>query len=159
MADIPKLYRVILQVSDLDKGADFYSRLLGTEGRRIYGGFRHYFDCGEVILALVDPSADEEKARPNPDNIYFSVQDLEAVHARAKELGCLSTGDVHGETPLGRKIVLRIRSIRKSDLFCRGVDRLYGKLKHHTRCYVSNLLHHGGPPSRSSYFDAVADKR
>lgn len=96
MADIPKLYRVILQVSDIDKGADFYSKLLGTEGRRIRGGFRHYFDCGHVILALVDPSADEEKARANPDNIYFSVVDIEAVHDRAKELGCLSTDDVHG---------------------------------------------------------------
>lgn len=105
MSDIPKLYRVILQVSDLDRAAEFYTKLLGTGGRRIYGGFRHYFDCGEVILALVDPSADNETARPNPDNIYFSVTDLEAVHARAKELGCLSTGDVHGE-PAG-EIVTR----------------------------------------------------
>ena len=105
MAEVPKLYRIILQVSDLEQGAEFYSKLLGTEGRRIRGGFRHYFDCGEVILALVDPSADEDKARPNPDNIYFSVNDLAAVHARAKELGCLSTGDVHG-APAG-EIVTR----------------------------------------------------
>ena len=97
MSETPKLYRVILQVSDLDRGAEFYSKLLGTEGRRIRGGFRHYFDCGAVILALVDPSADDEPALPNPDNIYFSVVDLEAVHTRAKDLGCLSTGDVHGE--------------------------------------------------------------
>ena len=97
MSDIPKLYRVILQVSDLDEAAAFYTKLLGTEGRRIRGGFRHYFDCGPVILALVDPSADDEDARPNPDNIYFSVKDLEAVHERARELGCLSSGDVHGE--------------------------------------------------------------
>ena len=97
MSDIPKLYRIILQVSDLDRAAEFYSDLLGTDGRRIYGGFRHYFDCGPVILALVDPSADDEEARPNPDNIYFSVKDLEAVHARARDLGCLSAGDVHGE--------------------------------------------------------------
>ena len=63
MADSPRLYRVILQVSDLDKGAEFYSKLLGTEGRRIRGGFRHYFDCGDVILALVDPSVDDDEAR------------------------------------------------------------------------------------------------
>ena len=97
MADSPKLYRVILQVSDLDKGVEFYSKLLSTEGRRIRGGFRHYFDCGDVILALVDPSADDETARPNPDNIYFSVKDIEAMHARAKELGCLSTENVHDD--------------------------------------------------------------
>lgn len=97
MIDTPKLYRIILQVSDLDQGAEFYTKLLGTEGRRIHGGFRHYFDCGAVILALVDPAADDEEARPNPDNIYFSVTDVEEMHRRAKQLECLSSGDVHGE--------------------------------------------------------------
>jgi catechol 2,3-dioxygenase-like lactoylglutathione lyase family enzyme len=96
MTEIPNLYRVILQVSDIEKGTQFYTKLLGAEGRRIRGGSRHYFDCGAVILALVDVTAEGDKARPNPDNIYFSVNDLEAVHGRATELGCLSTGDVHG---------------------------------------------------------------
>jgi predicted enzyme related to lactoylglutathione lyase len=96
MAEIPNLYRVILQVSDIEKGSEFYGRLLGTEGRRIRGGSRHYFDCGAVILALVDVTAEGVAARPNPDNIYFSVKNLEAAHERAAELGCLSTGDVHG---------------------------------------------------------------
>lgn len=96
MSEIPKLYRIILQVSDLDKGAEFFAKLLGTEGRRIGGGFRHYFDCGAVILALIDPSPNDKEATPNPDNIYFSVEDIEAIHKRASELGCLSTGDVHG---------------------------------------------------------------
>lgn len=103
MNDIPNLYRVILQVSDIDKGAEFYTKLLGTEGRRIRGGARHYFDCGSVILALIDLTGDGEEARPNPDNIYFSVKDLEAVHKRASELGCLSTGDVHG-APAGEMV-------------------------------------------------------
>lgn len=96
MTDVPKLYRVVLQVSDLDRAAKFYSNLLGMEGRSIRGS-RHYFDCGTVILALLDPAGGGEKARPNPDHVYFSVMDLEAVHARARELGCLSTDDVHGE--------------------------------------------------------------
>ena len=103
MDDAPKLYRVILQVSDIERGTEFYTQLLGTEGRRIYGGFRHYFDCGAVILALVDPAADDEKARPNPDNIYFSVKDIKLMHRRAKELECLSSGDVHGE-PAGEVV-------------------------------------------------------
>jgi catechol 2,3-dioxygenase-like lactoylglutathione lyase family enzyme len=96
MTEIPNLYRVILQVSDIEKGAEFYTKLLGTEGRRIRGGSRHYFDCGAVILALVDITAEGDQARPTPDNIYFSVKDLEAIYERARELGCLSTGDVHG---------------------------------------------------------------
>lgn len=105
MNDAPNLYRVIVQVSDIEKGVEFYSKLLGTEGRQIRGGFRHYFDCGAVILALVNPAADDEEARPNPDNIYFSVKDLEAIRKRAGELGCLSTGEVHG-APAG-EIVTR----------------------------------------------------
>lgn len=96
MAD--KLFRVILQVSDLDKAAEFYSQLLDDPGRRIPRASRHYIDCGPVILALVDPAAGGEKAKPLPDKIYFAVGDLEEVYGRASDLGCLSTDDVHGES-------------------------------------------------------------
>src|SRR5881628_2439391 len=97
MAEVPKLFRVTLQVSDLDKAADFYSKLLGTKGRRIHGA-RHYFDCGPVILALLDPTGGGEKARPHPDYVYFSVDDIEKVHERARKLGCLSKELVHEES-------------------------------------------------------------
>lgn len=96
MSDIPSLYRIILQVSDLDRLSEFYTTLLGIEGRRIRGA-RHYFDCGPVILALVDVTAGGEQAKPSPDDIYFSVNDLEAVFERARALNCLSDRDVHGE--------------------------------------------------------------
>jgi len=95
MSDVPKIYRVILQVSDMEKAAKFYSTLLGANGRSIHAS-RYYFDCGPVILALVDPSTvGEGKAKPNADYFYYSVKDLEAVHRRARELGCLSTEMVH----------------------------------------------------------------
>lgn len=94
MAD--KLFRIILQVEDLDKAAAFYAKLLADPGRRIPRASRHYIDCGPVILALVDVSAGGEEAKPLPDYIYFAVGDLDAVYARAKELGCLSSEDVHG---------------------------------------------------------------
>jgi predicted enzyme related to lactoylglutathione lyase len=96
MADAPTLFRVILQVSNLDSAAAFYGKLLDNSGRRIPRASRHYFDCGPVILALVDPSPGGEKAKPSADYIYFAVKDLEALHSRAKELGCLSDEDVHG---------------------------------------------------------------
>jgi len=96
MAGAPALFRIILQVSDLDKAAEFYGNLLADEGRRIPRASRHYFDCGPVILALVDVSAGGEAAKPLPDYIYIAVSDLEDFHARASELGCLSTDDVHG---------------------------------------------------------------
>jgi predicted enzyme related to lactoylglutathione lyase len=96
VAEAPKLFRIILQVDDLDKAEEFYGRLLGDAGRRIPYASRHYIDCGPVILALVDPVIDGEQAKPLPDQIYFSVSDLEKVYARASDMGCLSTDDVHG---------------------------------------------------------------
>ena len=94
MAD--KLFRVILQVDDLDKAAEFYAKLLDDPGRRIPRASRHYIDCGPVILALVDVTAEGEKAKPLPDYIYFAVNNLDQVYARASDLGCLSSKEVHG---------------------------------------------------------------
>jgi predicted enzyme related to lactoylglutathione lyase len=96
MAD--KLFRIVLQVSGLDQAAEFYAKLLNDPGRRIPRASRHYIDCGPVILALVDVSAGGETAKPLPDKIYFAVSDLEQTYARAKELGCLSNEDVHGDS-------------------------------------------------------------
>jgi len=96
MSNAPTLFRIVLQVSDLDKAAQFYSRLLDDAGRRIQRAARHYYDCGPVILALVDPTPGGETAHPLPDYIYFAVNDLEQVYARAVELGCLSRESVHG---------------------------------------------------------------
>jgi catechol-2,3-dioxygenase len=97
MADVPTLFRVILQVSDLDQAEAFYGKLLGDHGRRIPYASRHYIDCGPVILALVDPSIDNETPRPLPDYIYFAVDNLEQIHSRARELNCLAADNVHGE--------------------------------------------------------------
>jgi uncharacterized glyoxalase superfamily protein PhnB len=92
-----KLFRVALQVGDLDKATEFYSKLLDDQGRRIPRGSRHYFDCGPVILALVDVTAGELEPKPIPDYIYFAVSNLEQVYERAKALNCLARDDVHGE--------------------------------------------------------------
>jgi catechol-2,3-dioxygenase len=92
----PQLFRVILQVSNLDQAASFYAQLLGEAGRRIPRGSRHYFDCGSVILALVDQSVGDLEAKPIPDYVYFAVSDLDEIFARARALNCLSGEDVHG---------------------------------------------------------------
>ena len=97
----PPLYRIILQVDNLDKAEEFYGKLLGDRGRRIPRGSRHYIDCGPVILALVDVNGEGIpglEPKPLPDYIYFAVSDVEAVYQRAQELRCLSTEDVHGES-------------------------------------------------------------
>jgi len=95
----PPLYRIILQVDNLDKAEEFYGKLLGDRGRRIPRGSRHYIDCGPVILALVDVNGEGIpglEPKPLPDFIYFAVDNVEAVYQRAQELQCLSTDDVHG---------------------------------------------------------------
>lgn len=97
MADDPKLFRVMLEVADLNAAVEFYSKLLGIEGR-VLRGSRAYFDCGAVILAIIDPTPGDIEPTPNVGDAYFSVKDLEKVHARARELDCLSKEEVHDES-------------------------------------------------------------
>lgn len=122
MAKAPPLFRIILQVADLDQAEQFYGKLLGDSGRRIPRASRHYIDCGPVILALVDPSIDGEQAKPLPDYIYFSVGNLEEIHQRASELDCLSKEDVHGD-PAGEIAVRpwRERSFYVTDPWGNGL--------------------------------------
>ena len=122
MASAPSLFRIILQVPDLDQAEQFYGRLLGDSGRRIPRASRHYIDCGPVILALVDPSIDDQHAQPLPDYIYFSVGNLEEIHQRARELDCLSKEDVHGD-PAGEIAVRpwRERSFYVTDPWGNGL--------------------------------------
>jgi catechol 2,3-dioxygenase-like lactoylglutathione lyase family enzyme len=91
----PKLFRIALQVGDLDKASAFYSRLLDDQGRRIRGS-RHYFDCGPVILAVVDVTAGDLEPKPISDYIYFAVSDLDQAYERARAMNCLAKEDVHG---------------------------------------------------------------
>ena len=93
-----KLFRIALQVADLDQAAAFYSQLLDDEGLRIPRGSRHYFDCGPVILALVDVAKGAgEQPQPTPDYVYFAVNNLAEVFERAKGLGCLAKDRFHDQ--------------------------------------------------------------
>jgi catechol 2,3-dioxygenase-like lactoylglutathione lyase family enzyme len=91
-----QIFRVTLQVSDLAAAAAFYTKLLGSRGRRIHGA-RHYFDCGAVILALLDPTEGRTRPKPMPDYIYFAAQNVELIHDRARRLECLEKGKIHGD--------------------------------------------------------------
>ena len=97
MADVPVIFRVMLEVSDLNAAVTFYSKLLGIEGRLLRGS-RAYFDCGSVILAIVDPTPGDLTPKPNVGDVYFSVKNLEVFHSRARELDCLSAEEVHDES-------------------------------------------------------------
>jgi hypothetical protein len=93
-ADVPSLFRINVEVGDLDQAAHFYGKLFGIEGRK-QAGSRCYFTCGPVTLQVVDVSS-MGKPHPAAKALYFTVNDLDAVFARAKELNCLSREDVHG---------------------------------------------------------------
>ena len=100
--DTPKIFRITIEVSNLDEAAAFYARLLAIEGKR-HPGARHYFDCGGVILSVIDPTQGGLAPTPGPKSIYFAVSDLEAVHGRAAGLEALAPFKVHGQ-PAGEPI-------------------------------------------------------
>ena len=97
-----RIYRLILPVGNIDAAASFYGRLLDEPGMRVSPG-RHYFQCGDVVLALYNPGADGDAAapRPNFEHVYFAVDDLDAVYARAREAGGLSQKTGDGNLPMG----------------------------------------------------------
>jgi catechol 2,3-dioxygenase-like lactoylglutathione lyase family enzyme len=92
--DVPSLFRINVEVGNLDQAADFYGKLFGLEGRK-QAGSRCYFSCGPVTLQVVDVSS-VGKPHSAAKALYFTVKDLDGVFARAKALGCLSREDVHG---------------------------------------------------------------
>jgi predicted enzyme related to lactoylglutathione lyase len=93
--NVPRLFRVILPVADVEAAERFYAQVLGLPGTRVSSG-RHYFDCGGTILACYDALADgdQEPVSPNPQYVYFSVDDLEAAHERARAAGACELTDV-----------------------------------------------------------------
>jgi len=104
----PRLYRVLIPARNLERSRRFYQSLLSVAGREVGGG-RIYFDCGPVILGILDySSARAAKFTPPAEALYLATPDLEGVFRRARRLQCLAKGLLHGDpkSPLG-KIVLR----------------------------------------------------
>jgi len=91
-AKSPALFRINVEVGDVAQAARDWGTLLGLEGRG-QAGSRVYFTAGAVTLQIVE----HDKPHPAAKALYFLVDDLEAVHARAKQLGWLSKELVHGE--------------------------------------------------------------
>ena len=89
--DVPELFRLNLEVGDLTAAEHFYATLLGAQGR-LQAGSRVYFNCGAVTLQVLQTPAPHPAAKA----LYFTVRDLDALHARAASLGALSTEMVHG---------------------------------------------------------------
>ena len=91
--DVPQFFRLNIEVGNLDSAVQFYTKLLGVEGRK-QAGSRCYFNCGPVTLQVLDVSS-ARQPHPAAKALYFTVTDLEGAHVRAKALQCLSREDVH----------------------------------------------------------------
>ena len=103
----PQLYRVILPVSDIARAATFYAAVFQDDGQRVSPG-RHYFDCGGVILACYDPSADGDDigqgwTQHESQYLYFSVPDLEDIRDRIEGAGGQVLADIE-TMPWGERI-------------------------------------------------------
>jgi catechol 2,3-dioxygenase-like lactoylglutathione lyase family enzyme len=103
----PRLFRVLVQAIDLPASRRFYTALLGVPGRAVGGG-RVYFDCGPVILGLLDYSSADPKDRSTPtEALYLATDDIEGVFRRARKLRCLSKELIHNDpaNPAGEVVV------------------------------------------------------
>ena len=97
--DIPQFFRLNVESGNLDQAINFYTTLLGVEGRK-QPGSRVYFECGAVTLQVVQV----EKPHTAAKALYFTVKDLESIFERAKSLGALSRESVH-DAPGGGIVV------------------------------------------------------
>lgn len=94
--DVPNLFRLNIEVGNLEEAAEFYGKLLGFEGHK-QAGSRCYFSCGAVTLQVVDVSS-TRSPHAAAKALYFTVNDLDAIFERAQELDCLSSDDIHGQS-------------------------------------------------------------
>jgi len=97
--DIPQFFRLNVEAGNLDQAINFYTTLLGVDGRK-QPGSRVYFECGAVTLQVVQVETPHTAAKA----LYFTVKDLESIFERAKSLGALSRESVH-DAPGGGIVV------------------------------------------------------
>jgi hypothetical protein len=90
------LFRVTLEVADLEIATELDADLFGCGGQR-HPGARHYFDRGCVIVAVLDLSRRGMTPTPGPKSLFFGADDADTLHARAERFGVLARYDVHGE--------------------------------------------------------------
>ena len=93
-----KLFRIAIPATQIDRSNDFYERILGLAGDATVPS-RLYFHCGDVILAVIDWSAQSQRPfMPLPDNLYFATDELDAVHRRAADAGAKQISPIETQT-------------------------------------------------------------
>jgi predicted enzyme related to lactoylglutathione lyase len=83
----PRVFRIAIPASQIDRSRTFYEAVLGIEVDATVPS-RLYFHCGDVIVALIDWTVEgRSELRPTPDNVYFATGELDAVYERAVGAG------------------------------------------------------------------------
>lgn len=127
-----ELFRVLLQVGDLEGANVFYSKLFGVPGRLVGGG-RCYFDLSAgaifAVVSVAQPS-------PHAESVYLCVPDesIGALVERAKEMGCTSNALVHDEAagellmrPWGERCIYCVDPWGNRVCFIQSSTRFTGK--------------------------------
>jgi catechol 2,3-dioxygenase-like lactoylglutathione lyase family enzyme len=105
-----RVFRIAVPTQQHDAARSFYESVLGMPADDTVPS-RLYFHCGDVILALIDWTVEGYgDFRPTPDNLYFAVDDLDAVHARAKAAGARIDAPI-ADRPWGER-----------SFYCRDLD-------------------------------------
>lgn len=84
----PRVFRLIQPVDDIETAVAFYTAVLGDPGERIAVN-RHYFTCGDVVLACVEAPLEHREPRPRKDPriVYLSVGDVDETFRRVRAAG------------------------------------------------------------------------
>ena len=99
---ILRVWDVTFTVSDLERAADFYERVLGLSKKYQFSTYAG-FDCGGVEIGLIPGTpAGEQEGAPCVD---FLVQDVDEAYRTLRERGVRFLKEPH-DTPWGGRIVL-----------------------------------------------------
>lgn len=116
-----RAFRLAVPCSDLAASTAFFEQILGIEADTTVPT-RPYLHCGGFIVALIDTAVESHtgaSVKPLPDDLYFSVDDLDATLARATEAGATITAAI-ADQPWGER-----------SFYCTGPDG-------HPLCFVQD---------------------
>ena len=89
-----RVFRIAIPTLNIAKGRAFYEHLLST-GADDTVPTRLYFHLEETIVALIDWSVEGRGPfTPSPENLYFAVDHLTQVLARAEQAGARITSPI-----------------------------------------------------------------
>lgn len=114
-----RAFRLAVPCTDLATSTRFFEHVLGVQADTTVPS-RPYLHCGGFIVALIDTALESPTGtavRPLPDDLYFSVDDLEATLDRANEAGAAITAPI-ADQPWGER-----------SFYCTGPDD-------HPLCFV-----------------------